>query len=760
MNYFALFLNNNSYIEDCLAIIKHINNPSSNSLPHITLYTYYDSTVFRKLIGDKEITYLNIIKPGTFNLDQENRSCFVFMECESKELRLLEYKPDFPYSKLHITLYEGYDKKYAEEVYSLLNSFEWKVRLSFPTVKKLSEYEKGADKDKEDSFYNIRTIYEKIMEESYKDFRVMKNENKIQHIKIVLSKIQNHLLLHSDKYEKVESYWLESIKDSAHQSAKYFDRSNKNIFKNNIDNNEYNEIIKKIKHEEVHDSFHVTPPDFATDVARLGLEIFRDDSTKIDFGDPTVGTGVLFIAIDYWMSEYNKKENKNFQFNSAVGVEIIKKMSEEAYVRCGKNGLSIIHGDALSPDINLGTCRNMILANPPYTKNSRIPIEYRNQLNKLVKEQLGISVKKTAGLYVYHILLMDKWLCENGVAVWLMPTAFLQAKYGDVVREYLVNKVDLIRLHVYDEYGRQFDNAMVAPTIIAFRKSKPQNSKQVTISFGETVTSPSYIDCVNRDVFSRSMNNWREIVHKTVSGQSFEYNDDNTLKFSDLFIIKRGIATGANKFFVMERTEAKEHKIPEIALKPLLPKSRYIDSDIVNANDDGYPDVYPELVLIDCDLDEITIKAKYPLFYEYLQSAKASSEGEKPIIKGRLISNRKIWYKQEKRESPPFLLTYMGRSKGKSSPLRFIMNKSKAVALNTYILLYPKKWLKKVLDNEPYLYDKLHSLLNETAREIFLRKTRVYSGGLHKLEPGELRKLPIIDLPIVVINAYNENKNQ
>ena len=116
------------------------------------------------------------------------------------------------------------------------------------------------------------------------------------------------------------------------------------------------------------------------------------------------------------------------------------------------------------------------------------------------------------------------------------------------------------------------------------------------------------------------------------------------------------------------------------------------------------------------------------------------------LISKKTIRKRKMWYKQEEREVPTFLLTYMGRNKKDLPPLYFIWNKSNGVALNTYLLLYPKKWLVEKLDENPKLYEYLLKILNQSAALIISKRTRVYSGGLKKIEPKELSRLPIIGL--------------
>ena len=96
----------------------------------------------------------------------------------------------------------------------------------------------------------------------------------------------------------------------------------------------------------------------------------------------------------------------------------------------------------------------------------------------------------------------------------------------------------------------------------------------------------------------------------------------------------------------------------------------------------------------------------------------------------------------------------MGRSKKDLPPLYFILNQSDAVALNTYLLLYPKPWLVEVIKSNEMLCKKLLCALNDSAKRIIAQQTRVYSGGLQKLEPNELKNLQIAELPPEIILAY------
>jgi len=489
-------------------------------------------------------------------------------------------------------------------------------------------------------------------------------------------------------------------------------------------------------------------------MAFSALQAFSDDSIQIDFGDSAIGTGALFLALKQYLEFYNHKCGTNFNFLSAVGVDIDKDMAEEAFVRYSKRGLSIIYGDSISPGINLGPLRNLMLVNPPYNRHENIPREYRLEIARLAKKQTGIKVKGDSGLYVYHLLIMDKWLAYEGIAVWLLPTIFLQSRYGDAIRNYLLNNVDLISLHIYDDEKQQFANISISTTIVTFKKRLTDNSNTVSISYGESAISPSFQFSVNKQYLFEEKINWRNAIYN--SNNSTVLNDvSNHIKFDDIFDIKRGIATGANDFFVMDRQKAKQLNIPNDVLIPLLPKARNLNSLIINQDNDGYPNLSPQLVLIDTDIDEKQIRRKHPDFFEYLQKAKIKDENGKSIIDRALVKGRTPWYKQERRNAPLYLLTYMGRNKKDLPPLYFILNRSKAIALNTYILLYPKNWLMELLMEDMNLQEIFLVTLNKTAEQIISQQARIYSGGLQKIEPGELKRLSIIDLPKEISDAYD-----
>jgi adenine-specific DNA-methyltransferase len=229
----------------------------------------------------------------------------------------------------------------------------------------------------------------------------------------------------------------------------------------------------------------------------------------------------------------------------------------------------------------------------------------------------------------------------------------------------------------------------------------------------------------------RNSSKWSGLVHKPTKVRTTTYT------LADLFQVKRGLATGDNKFFVLSEQRVAELSIPYRFLKPILPSPRYLEGDIVDADETGNPLSIRKLFLLDCSLSEEEVVHFSEPLAKYLRSGR-----EKTGIT-YICSHRKPWYSQELRPAAPFVCTYMGRGlKDRSKPFRFILNRSNATALNVYLMLYPKPILARALEKDVNLATKIWEILNRIPSEALLGEGRVYGGGLYKMEPKELANVP------------------
>lgn len=74
------------------------------------------------------------------------------------------------------------------------------------------------------------------------------------------------------------------------------------------------------------------------------------------------------------------------------------------------------------------------------------------------------------------------------------------------------------------------------------------------------------------------------------------------------------------------------------------------------------------------------------------------------------------------------------------------MNLSDAIVTNSYLMLYPKPALQKAISKDPDSVYRIWEMLKKISGAEIEEEGRVYGGGLKKIEPKELAKVPCGDL--------------
>ena len=380
---------------------------------------------------------------------------------------------------------------------------------------------------------------------------------------------------------------------------------------------------------------------------------------------------------------------------------------------------------------------DLVATNPPYVRHHHLSAHKKERLQQTTEQRLGLRPSKLSGLYPYFVWLCHGWLRDGGVGAWLIPTEFMYVNYGALLREYLLTRVTLLQVHLFDPSEVQFDDALVSSAVIIYRKSNPADSDRIQFSFGGTLDNPGTVEQIPVARLrgeSKWPGNNRPLARTSHSAQT---------ALGDLFTVKRGIATGANGFFIVDGERIQRFNLPRDFLTPVLPSPRYLATTIVNADEDGLPDLEQRLFLLSCPLPIERIERENPGLGDYLR--KGVQQG---IDKRYLCRQRTPWYLLEYREPAPFVCSYMGRSTAaRANPFRFFLNRSRAITPNVYLNLYPKPALRNALRRDGALALQLLDLLNRIDPQTLVSCGRTYGGNLHKLEPNELANVPLHDLP-------------
>lgn len=462
-----------------------------------------------------------------------------------------------------------------------------------------------------------------------------------------------------------------------------------------------------------------TPIHLAGEIVSHSASLLRS-TEEISFLDPAIGTGAFYSAL--------LKARPLAQIDRAEGYEIDSHYAAEARTLWHDSPLRIHCEDftkCVPPRLDRARF-NLLICNPPYVRHHHIPGSEKRRLQGLALKSCGIRIGGLAGLYCYFLALTHPWMKPGGIACWLVPSEFMDVGYGRMVKKYLLEKVTLLRIHRFDPQDVQFKEALVSSAVIWLRNSLPSPSHTVNFTFGGTIDAPHSSRSVLRSDLGCA-SKWTRFPAS--APKVYEHG----IRLGDLFKIKRGIATGDNKFFILSAQSIRDLSLPLKMFRPILPSPRYLQSDEINADDAGLPILDRQNYVLNCRLAEAEIRELYPSLWAYLQ------EGKHSVSKRYLCRSRKAWYFQEDRAPAPILCSYISRrNKQNGKTFRFFLNHSDAIAANVYLLMYPKPRLSSLFEKDESLMRTVWEQLNDLGPEQLTSEGRVYGGGLYKLEPREL----------------------
>ena len=458
-------------------------------------------------------------------------------------------------------------------------------------------------------------------------------------------------------------------------------------------------------------------------IADLMTEWVVNNESGTEILDPALGLGIFFRSI----IKNHFDRTKKFKF---IGYEIDKnivKLSKDLFSNIPEVNIQILNSDYLTEDWERKY--DGIVCNPPYLKFH--DYEPKDVLLNMFKAKLGMKLSGFTNIYTLFILKSIWQLREGGRAAYIVPSEFLNSDYGKNVKKYIKKSKTLRFVIIIDFNLGIFEDATTTSSILLF--AKDQNNEEVEFinikSLRELELIKNYILSYpltrkkGRIVKIKELDEaqkWR-IYYQELNGSKYKH----LVPFSKYAKVSRGIATGANSYFMFSESKRVEYGIKMKFLLPCLAKASYARKHFFTNDDfEKLREADKPVYLLNAtDLSDENLR-------KYIEL------GEKQGIHKRyLTSHRTPWYSLENRPPAPILVTVFNRT-----GLRFVRNEAGVYNLTAFHCVYLKPNIMPKVDL------LMAYLITDVAQEIFEDSRREYGGGLRKFEPNDLNNAFVVDL--------------
>jgi len=464
-----------------------------------------------------------------------------------------------------------------------------------------------------------------------------------------------------------------------------------------------------------------------------GMVAYVIDGGCNELFDPAVGAGAFFRAA----KQIAKETGRAIKLH---GTEIDPTVLEQA----AHNGLSAadlagvqIRDFVLNPPSGPLPA---IVANPPYLRHHRLGIEVKAKLRGFALKLVGQALDGRAGFHVYFLLRALQLLKQDGRLAFLMPADTCEGVFAPALWRWITRHYCLDAVLTFAPEASPFPGVDTNPVVFMIRNAKP------TSHFLWAKCHAANCDEFKRWVLSGFKAHshgaltiyQRSVAEGLATGLSRKPGtmDANAPRLGDFARVLRGIATGANEFFFLTRSQAARLRIPGEFLIPAVGRTRDVTADeITNKTLDALDAAGRPTLLFSPDRRPLNEFPK--TVRDYLRHGE-----ERGLPKRPLIASRRPWYKMETRQPPPFLFAYLGRRNA-----RFIRNRAKILPLTGFLCVYPRK-------SDPGFVESLWEALRHPETIANLRLVgKSYGQGCIKVEPRALERLPLTSAVPLEVDA-------
>lgn len=463
-------------------------------------------------------------------------------------------------------------------------------------------------------------------------------------------------------------------------------------------------------------------------IAEFMSNLVYFDDAKIML-DPAVGEGVFLKYLDII-------KNNPLEYIAYDVDEIMIEKSRQAL----SFSVQYLCEDYLISEVPKKS--DIIICNPPYKKFQEIP--KRHEYIKLFNKKYGISISGYSNLCVYFLIKSLFDLKDNGKCVFIMPYEFLNTGYGESIKKFLLQSKFLNSIYKFNSNLSIFDDALTTSCILFFEKKQHESVNFICVNDIEEIKNRRFRQEQTYSYLKLDYKQKWNLYFNTRESQKFR----NVVNFSSIARVKRGIATGRNAFFTLNKDKINSLGLSQDVLVRCICKSA--DVKVLIFEESDYLNLYLSNKKV-CLFDGTKAKSKND--YDYILFGEKNKYNE-----NYLNSHRSPWFLLEKKEVAPIWISVFNRN-----GLKVIRNETQSRNLTTFHGIYfHDRFANEKFINVFYCY-----LLSPISKVLLKQCKREYGGGLDKFEPNDLNNSKVLDISVIsdrdisqITNLYNQIKNK
>ncbi len=456
---------------------------------------------------------------------------------------------------------------------------------------------------------------------------------------------------------------------------------------------EYTEAVG-LDHRKHFAQFFTPPP-----IARFMVEWALAGSSRASVHDPAFGLG-----------SFLENAPQGCEFS---GTDIDGAILDFYRARRGARAARLSQADYL---LDFGGRYDNIVCNPPYLRFQKFL--NRDEVFRAFRERLGARLSGYTNIASAFLIKSICELNDGGRLAYIMPSEFMNAGYGTMVKDWLVRDGHLDSVIEVECEREAFGEVTTSVCIVLYDKARNFDA----VSFRRVSFLSELADVMARQPVSRV-----PLCSLDAKGKwgRFFVPADNRVQIAQGLLqplseyghFSRGIATGANQFFVLSRSDIAREALPEADCRPCITRSQQLKG-LVFTDDD-----FARLSAADASV--YLFSPGDPPCEESLRYIRRGEA--RGCDSGYITRHRKPWYKMETRKVSPLLLNVFSRA-----GYKVVRNYSSALSLTNFHCFYPHPMCAKYVD---WLFLYLQS---GVGRKILSLSKRKYGNLLDKFEPNDL----------------------